>query len=105
MSNWVRACAIDDFGDRQVMRFDLGERTFALYRSPEGAYYATDGHCTHEQTHLADGAVFGHEIECPRHLGAFDYTTGEAVLAPACIDLKTYTLRVDDGGVFIDLDS
>jgi 3-phenylpropionate/trans-cinnamate dioxygenase ferredoxin subunit len=105
MTNWVRACATSDFGDRSVLRFDHGERTFAIYRSPEGAFYATDGHCTHEQTHLADGAVFGHEIECPRHLGAFDYTTGEAVLAPACVDLKTFAVRSEGNAVLIDIDS
>jgi 3-phenylpropionate/trans-cinnamate dioxygenase ferredoxin subunit len=105
VTNWVRACATADFDARPVQRFDHGDRTFAVYRSPEGGYYATDGHCTHEQTHLADGAVYGHEIECPRHLGAFDYTTGEAVLAPACIDLKTFAVKVEGDGVLIDLDS
>ncbi len=103
MAEWVRACATADFAARQVVRFDLGPRTFAIYKSPEGAYFATDGHCTHEQTHLADGNVYGHEIECPRHLGAFDYRTGEAVMAPACIDLKTFAVRVEGDAVLIEV--
>lgn len=57
----------------------------------------------HEQTHLADGNVYGHEIECPRHLGAFDYRTGEAVMAPACIDLKTFNVRVEDEAILIEI--
>lgn len=103
MTEWVRACAIADFAGRQVVRYDYGARTFAIYRSPEGEFFATDGHCTHEQTHLADGNVYGHEIECPRHLGAFDYRTGEAVMAPACIDLKTFNVRLDDGAILIEI--
>lgn len=101
--SWVRACAQSDLADRPVIRFDAATGTFAIYRSPEGDYFATDGHCTHEQTHLADGNVYGHEIECPRHLGAFDYRTGEAVLAPACIDLATYPVRIDGEDILIDI--
>ncbi len=101
--SWVRACGQGDFGDRQVIRFDAASGTFAIYRSPEGDYYATDGHCTHEQTHLADGNVYGHEIECPRHLGAFDYRTGEAVLAPACIDLRTFPVRSEGDDILIEI--
>ena len=36
-------------------------------------YYATDGLCTHEQVHLADGLVMDNIIECPKHNGRFDY--------------------------------
>ncbi len=100
---WVRACGLDDFGDRQVIRFDAASGTFAIYRSPEGDHFATEGNCTHEQTHLAEGSVYGHEIECPRHLGAFDYRTGEAVLAPACVDLRTFPVRADGNDLLIDI--
>ena len=40
-----------------VIRFDHDGRKFAIYRSPEDRYYATDGLCTHERAHLADGLV------------------------------------------------
>ncbi len=104
MSNLVRVCAIADVEEEDVMRFDLGDRTFAIIRSPDGEFFATDGYCTHEQAHLGDGVVEDYEIECPLHFGAFDYRTGEATVAPACVKLKTYPVSVVDGSVFIELD-
>lgn len=54
MPNWIKTVAAGDIEEEDVVRFDLGNRTFALYRSPENRYYATDGFCTHERTHPAN---------------------------------------------------
>jgi 3-phenylpropionate/trans-cinnamate dioxygenase ferredoxin component len=103
MSNWVAACAISDIADEDLKRFDHAGRTFAIYKSPEGTFYATDGLCTHEQVHLCDGLVMGHIIECPMHNGRFDYRTGAAKGAPACVDLKTYPVKVEGERVLVDV--
>jgi 3-phenylpropionate/trans-cinnamate dioxygenase ferredoxin subunit len=103
MADWVRACAVDDIDAEDVLRFDHGGRTYAIYRGPDDAFYATDGLCTHEKVHLADGLVMDHEIECPKHNGRFDYRTGEALGAPVCVDLRTYPVRREGDDVFIDL--
>ena len=50
---------------------------------------------------LADGYVSGTIIECPMHNGRFDFTTGEAKGAPACVDLKTYPVKVEGGRLFL----
>ena len=52
---WVEACAVNAIDEEDVIRFDHAGRTFAVYRLEGDAYYATDGLCTHEQAHLADG--------------------------------------------------
>ncbi len=103
MSNWIRACATEDIETEDLIRFDHDGRTYAIYRSPEDAFYCTDGLCTHEDVHLADGLVMDHIIECPGHNGQFDYRTGEAKRSPACDRLRTYPAKVEDGEVFIDL--
>lgn len=98
---WLAACAVDDIAAEDVIRFDHRGRTFAIYRTADNRYYATDGFCTHEQAHLADGLVMGCIIECPKHNGRFDFTTGRAKGAPACIDLKTFAVKVEAGTVFV----
>ncbi|AOF91612.1 Rieske [2Fe-2S] domain, MocE subfamily protein [Sinorhizobium sp. RAC02] len=100
---WIEVCAADEIDEEDVIRFDHSGRTFAIYRSPEGTYHATDGLCTHEKIHLADGLVMDHVIECPKHNGRFNYKTGEAKGAPVCVDLKTYPVKVEGGTVFIGL--
>ena len=103
MTGWIRACARDDIEPEDLIRFDHGDRTYAIYRSPEGAFYCTDGLCTHEQVHLEDGLVIDHVIECPRHNGQFDYRTGEATRSPACTGLTTYAVRIEGEDVFIEI--
>lgn len=103
MAEWIRACSVADIDTEDVVRFDHAGRTFAIYRSPDDKFYATDGLCTHELAHLADGFVMDSIIECPKHNGRFDYRTGAAKGAPVCVDLKTYPVRVDDGQVLIEL--
>jgi len=103
MPNWIAACSIGDIDAEDVMRFDHGGRTFAIYRSPDDEYYATDGLCTHEKIHLADGLVMDNIIECPKHNGRFDYRTGEAKGAPVCVNLKVYEVKLEGGKVMIDV--
>ena len=102
MPQWIKACHTDAIADEEVMRFDHGDKTFAIYRKDD-AFFATDGLCTHESVHLADGLVMDYTIECPKHGGTFDYRSGAAKGAPVCINLKTYTTKVENGDVFIDL--
>jgi 3-phenylpropionate/trans-cinnamate dioxygenase ferredoxin component len=103
MINWVEACSADDIEEQDVIRFDYGGRTFAIYRSPEDEYFATGGICTHEHAYLTDGLVMDNIIECPKHNGRFDYKTGQAKGAPVCLDLRIYQVKVENGKVLIDV--
>jgi 3-phenylpropionate/trans-cinnamate dioxygenase ferredoxin subunit len=103
MTAWVHACDVEDVEPEDVIRFDHGDRTFAIYRDPEGRFYASGGLCTHEQVHLADGLIMDNLIECPKHNGRFDYRTGEAKRAPVCVNLRTYPEKIDGARVFIDM--
>ena len=103
MSTWIEVCDKDEIDEEDVIRFDHDGKSFAIYRSPDDSYYATAGHCTHENVHLADGLVMNDIIECPKHNGRFNYKTGEAKGAPVCVTLKTYPTKVEDGRVFIQV--
>jgi|TARA_B110000259_G_scaffold137585_1_gene154914 3-phenylpropionate/trans-cinnamate dioxygenase ferredoxin subunit len=105
MTDRVRVCSVDDIEEEDVRRVDLGDKSLAIYRSPDNEYFATDGYCTHEKSHLADGIVDGYDIECPLHFGAFDYRTGDPTVAPVCIALKTYPVEVQGNAVFVIFDS
>lgn len=103
MAQWIAACAAGDVDPEDVIGFRHGGRDYAIYRSPDDDYYATDGHCTHEQTLLCDGLVDGSVIECPKHNGRFDYTSGKALGAPVLTDLRTYPTKVAGGTVYLDV--
>jgi 3-phenylpropionate/trans-cinnamate dioxygenase ferredoxin component len=100
---WAEVCGVEEIDEEDVIRFDHETRTFAIYRSPDGTFHATDGLCTHEHAQLTEGLVMGDLIECPKHNGRFNYKTGEATRVPASTNLCTYPVKVDGGQVFVRL--
>ena len=103
MAQWIAACQADDIDPEDVIPFAHDGNDYAIYRSQADSYYATDGHCTHEKTLLCDGLVMGAVIECPKHNGRFDYTSGKALGAPVLENIRTYRVKVEGGTVFIDI--
>ncbi|HTN97759.1 MAG TPA: MocE family 2Fe-2S type ferredoxin, partial [Nordella sp.] len=91
----------DAIDKEDVIRFDHEGVSFAIYRSPEGEFFATEGLCTHEKVHLAFGLVMDDIIECPKHNGRFNYKTGEAKGAPVCVNLKIFAVKLENGKVFL----
>lgn len=100
--HWITACAPDDIDEEDVMRFDHDGASYAVYRIAEG-FYASDGWCTHEHAHLADGFVVNREIECPLHQGRFDIRTGAALCAPVTQPIRVYGVQVEGGEIYVDL--
>lgn len=103
MARWVVLCSVEDVDREDVLPVEHESCQYAVYCSPDGNFYATDGLCTHEETLLADGLVMDHIIECPKHNGRFDYRTGEGKGAPIRVALRTYPVRIDGGMVSIDI--
>ena len=104
MTQWIAACEADDIDPEDVIPFTRDGNDYAIYRSPDDVYYATDGHCTHERTLLCDGLVLGDVIECPMHNGRFNYATGQALGAPVLTSLRTYPVKESNGTIHLSLD-
>jgi MocE subfamily Rieske [2Fe-2S] domain protein len=100
---WIEICAAADLGRADVIRFDHGKKTYALYRDEEGRLYATDGICTHGNTHLADGLVKDGMIECPKHNGRFNLADGSPARPPICRGLATYPLIERNGRLHLNV--
>jgi MocE subfamily Rieske [2Fe-2S] domain protein len=103
-NGWVSVCSPDLLEAGAVVRFDHGDRTYAVYRIDDGSFHATDGICTHGNTHLADGLVMGRIIECPKHNGRFDITDGSPQRLPVCVALRTYPVKLENGRLFLNID-
>tara|TARA_B100000902_G_C26881658_1_gene702928 strand:- start:25 stop:348 length:324 start_codon:yes stop_codon:yes gene_type:complete len=100
--NWHLVGTTENVDVEDIIRFDHNDKTYCIYRLDDG-YFATDGMCTHEAVHLEDGLVMDGEIECPMHQGIFDIKSGKAVSPPACDDLKTYPVKVENDQVYISI--
>lgn len=100
---WIRTCASAELRPADVIRFDYGQKTYALYRDAEGTLYATDGICTHGNTHLADGLVKDKIIECPKHNGRFHLIDGSPARPPVCRALATYPVEEREGELYLNV--
>ena len=101
--SWIDTGPVDRILPEDVAPFEHEGKQYALFRTADNRYFATDGLCTHEDAELADGFVQGTIIECPMHNGRFDFVTGEAKGAPACVHLVTYPVKVDGGRIFLKI--
>jgi Na(+)-translocating NADH:ubiquinone oxidoreductase F subunit len=102
-TGWVDVAPADELSREDVLRFDHAGHTYAIYRTGDDTFHATDGICTHGNTHLATGLVKGNLIECPKHNGRFDVRDGSTQRPPVCIALRTYPVRVVDARLSVNV--
>jgi 3-phenylpropionate/trans-cinnamate dioxygenase ferredoxin component len=87
-------------GGVKVLR--IGDQEIAVFNL-SGAYHAMDDICTHDGGPLAEGAIEGHGIECPRHGARFDIRTGAVLGMPATLPVTTYPVRVEGDQIQVAL--
>ena len=70
----------------------------------DGTVYAIGDRCTHAEASLAEGEIFDHTVECPRHGSEFDVRTGQPGSLPATRPVPVYALEIVDGEIFTTLE-
>jgi 3-phenylpropionate/trans-cinnamate dioxygenase ferredoxin subunit len=71
----------------------------ALFRIGD-AVYAIGDRCSHAEASLAEGELWDHTVECPRHGSEFDVRTGLPGTLPATRPVPVYDLEIVGGEVF-----
>lgn len=66
-----------------------------------GTFYAIDDVCTHEETSLSSGPVYGDIVACPKHGSRFHIPTGRVLSLPAVRPVDTYPVKVEEGQVWV----
>jgi Na+-transporting NADH:ubiquinone oxidoreductase subunit F len=105
IDGWIEVCDSHVLQKADVIRFDDDHASYAIYRTADDQFFATEGICTHGNAHLADGMVTGTLIECAKHNGRFDIRDGSPQRPPVCVALKTYAVQVREGKLWLDLNS
>jgi len=77
--------------------------TEVLLCNVDGAIYAIEDVCTHDGAPLDQGELEECRIVCPRHGAEFDVRTGEVLKLPAVMPLPTYSVRIEDDNVYVDV--
>ena len=98
-----RVATVDDVPVESMKRVDAGSTPVCLAHAEDGNFYALNDVCTHEESSLCDGELWGMDVECPQHGSRFSLETGKVTGLPAVIPAQTYPVTVEDGDVYVDV--
>jgi 3-phenylpropionate/trans-cinnamate dioxygenase ferredoxin component len=72
----------------------------------DGALYAIEDRCSHDDGPLAEGEfdAAACTVECPRHGSLFDLTTGRPKTLPAYAPVQTFPIAIEDDTIVLEVD-
>jgi 3-phenylpropionate/trans-cinnamate dioxygenase ferredoxin subunit len=103
----IKVCAVADLPEGEAIRLKPGTAGFdgepiAVFHVG-GAFYAIDDTCTHQDASLADGYIEADcTVECPLHASCFDLRTGEPSGPPARVAVRTHSIVLQNGTIFVE---
>ncbi len=97
---WIRTVPFSQLDDEEPTQVRINDKLIALCKLGDQAF-AVDDACTHEHAWLSDGIIEDGCIECPLHQALFDIRTGKALTPPAIIDLAVYSVKIENGMVWV----
>ncbi len=97
MSNFSRACTLDEIPSGQAFAVTVDGLKMALVRDGDTVYAIKDA-CSHADVALSEGEVSGCTLECWLHGSQFDLRTGEPLSPPATAPVPIFATRVRTDG-------
>lgn len=97
----IPVCRLEDLPVGESVRLDTTPPV-AVFNA-DGALYAVDDTCSHQDASLSEGWLEGCLVECPLHAASFDLRTGEPTCLPARRAVRTHRVSVVDGTIHVHL--
>ncbi|HEC24137.1 MAG TPA: non-heme iron oxygenase ferredoxin subunit [Chloroflexi bacterium] len=103
MANFVKVAETSELppGERMIVEVD---GLFIALFNVNGEIYAIEDICTHDDGPLAEGELYGYEIECPRHGARFDIRDGRVLRFPAVTPITSFEVRVEGEDILINVE-
>jgi nitrite reductase (NADH) small subunit len=101
---FIKVGRVEDFEGRRFKRFTLLARKLAVFKEADGSFYAIEIACKHQNWDLTTGRIEGNIATCPRHHWKYNIKTGEC-LTHDSLELKRFPVKVEDGEVYVSLNS
>ena len=95
-------CSTSDVAPGSALKVETGDLVLAVF-NVGGEFFVIDDTCTHGPGSLLEGYIEDDVVECNFHNGQFNIKTGEVVLPPCMIPIKTYPVSVVDDRVTIEV--
>ncbi len=112
-------CSLEELGKIRKKALVINNRPVVVVYSDQGSLHALRDVCPHKGPCLSDGMldknctgattgeyIFDRETEvlrCPWHSWEFDIRTGKSLFSPEKVRVKTYSVIIEEGDVFVEL--
>jgi len=97
-------CPVEELPPCSVKIVYAGAIAVGVYNL-NGEFFALEDRCSHDDGPLCEGDWDEElcRVICPRHGSAFDLATGTPRSLPATEPVATYSVRVVDGSIVVEL--
>ena len=102
LSQWIKACNLDQVKDGQLFGFNTDDKKILL-ANLNGNIYATDLICTHAEADLSTGFLSEEGVRCPLHLSVFNLKDGKPQNLPAETPLKIYNIKIEQNEIYVEV--
>ena len=99
MPDWIRVSDAPNLSSGSGVTAWVDDVELAIFRVDD-EWLGIDGRCPHQGASLADGSVEDGRVACSWHGWQFDLRTGAGSRAGSSV--RTFPVRVDDEGLWID---
>ena len=101
----LTVCKLDELPEGEMRLVELDGRKLGVFHCDDGALYAIEDRCSHDNGPLAEGEfdAAACTVECPRHGSLFDLRSGRPKTLPAFQPVDTFDARVEDGEVKLEM--
>jgi len=101
----IIVCKLADLPAGEMRLVEADERKIGVFHCADGALYAIEDRCSHDDGPLAEGEFdpAACTVECPRHGSLFDLASGKPKTLPAYRPVDTYDVRIEDDEVMLEL--
>jgi 3-phenylpropionate/trans-cinnamate dioxygenase ferredoxin subunit len=101
VTEFVRVASLADLPPGKRLLVDFEDLSVAVF-NVDGNYYCIEDVCTHDGGPVAEGALDGFSIECPRHGALFDVRDGSVLSMPAVVPVSTYEVRIEGDDILVE---
>lgn len=101
VGQWIQIADESEIAPGEALRVEIDGVPIAIW-NVDGEFYATSDTCSHEESSLSEGDLWGEVVECPLHGAQFDVRTGEVLSLPALFPIATYPVKVENGLIYVE---
>jgi 3-phenylpropionate/trans-cinnamate dioxygenase ferredoxin component len=96
VSETIDVCPLNELAPGQMRLVEYDNLEIGVFNC-DGAFYAIEDRCSHDDGPLAEGPFDAETctVECPRHGSLFDLKTGRPKTLPAYEPVDTFPVIID----------